>query len=151
MKNMFEGGVVAELQERMLRLRADSVALWGRMEVAQTLAHCRAGVEMAMGSIEGKRAGLPGRLMGALIKPLVLRDDKPFRRNSPSMPELFSAGPFEFLVERERLMEAVERFAGAGAAGCTGYPHPFFGRLTPAEWGVLVYKHLDHHLRQFGV
>jgi LPS sulfotransferase NodH len=45
----------------------------------------------------------------------------------------------------------IERFAAAGLAGCTMHPHSFFGRLTPQEWAVLMYKHLDHHLRQFGV
>jgi LPS sulfotransferase NodH len=53
-------------------------------------------------------------------------------------------------AERRRLLDLVERFAAAGPAGCTTHPHSFFGRLTPREWAVLMYKHLDHHLRQFG-
>jgi hypothetical protein len=53
--------------------------------------------------------------------------------------------------ERERLLGLIDRFAAAGPAGCTKHPHSFFGRLTPEEWAILTYKHLDHHLRQFGV
>jgi len=52
--------------------------------------------------------------------------------------------------ERERLRAAIDRFAQAGPTGCTQYPHFFFGKLTPEQWAVLMYKHLDHHLRQFG-
>ena len=53
--------------------------------------------------------------------------------------------------ERERLCGLIDRFAAAGPGGCTSHPHLFFGRLTPEEWAILMYKHLDHHLRQFGV
>jgi hypothetical protein len=44
----------------------------------------------------------------------------------------------------------IDRFAAAGPQGCTTHPHAFFGSLTPDEWAILMYKHLDHHLRQFG-
>jgi Protein of unknown function (DUF1569) len=54
-------------------------------------------------------------------------------------------------MERERLRGLVDRFCQAGAPGCTSHPHSFFGHLTPEEWAILTYKHLDHHLRQFGV
>ena len=53
--------------------------------------------------------------------------------------------------EKKRLAALVERFSKGGRAGCTTHPHPFFGALTPDDWGVLTYKHLDHHLRQFGL
>ncbi len=83
----------------------------------------------------------------------MLRDDEPMRRNSPSAPELFPERPAECEFERERmqLMATIDRFAARGAAGCSGHPHPFFGRLKPREWAILMYKHVDHHLRQFGV
>jgi hypothetical protein len=53
--------------------------------------------------------------------------------------------------ERERLLGLIDKFAAGGAAGCTKNPHSFFGKMTPEEWAILMYKHLDHHLRQFGV
>jgi hypothetical protein len=91
--------------------------------------------------------------MGLLIKPLVLGNDKPMRRNSPSSPELFSADDAQFDFERERgsLIAAIDRFAKEGAACCSRHPHPFFGPLKPQQWAILMYKHIDHHLRQFGV
>jgi len=60
-------------------------------------------------------------------------------------------GALHLGTERERLSGLIDKFAAGGAAGCTKNPHSFFGRLTPEEWAILMYKHLDHHLRQFGV
>jgi hypothetical protein len=55
------------------------------------------------------------------------------------------------MLERQRLRESIDRFASGGSGICTKHPHFFFGPLTPVEWAVLMYQHLDHHLRQFGV
>jgi Protein of unknown function (DUF1569) len=151
MKDLFDSVLVEDTKRRILQLRPESERQWGSMSVAQTLAHCTSGVEMAMGLIEAKRAPFPANILGPLIKPLVFRDDKPMRRNSPSSPELFSAEPAqcELHRERSRLIAAIDSFATQGAAGCSQYPHPFFGRLNPQQWAILMYKHLDHHLRQF--
>ncbi len=153
MKDLFDPILVEETKQRILQLRPESERQWGSMAVAQTLAHCTSGVEMAMGVIRAKRAPFPASLLGRLIKPLVFRDDKPMRRNSPSSPELFSVDltQCEFQRERSRLIAAIETFAGQGAACCASYPHPFFGPLKPEQWAILMYKHVDHHLRQFGV
>jgi hypothetical protein len=153
MKDLFDPILVEDTKQRILELRPESERQWGSMGVAQTLAHCTAGMEMAMGVFQAKRAPFPASLIGPLIKPLVLRDDKPIRRNSPSSPELFPAGSTncDFISERSRLIAAIERFASQGPGGCSRYPHPFFGPLKPQQWAILAYKHVDHHLRQFGV
>jgi hypothetical protein len=54
-------------------------------------------------------------------------------------------------MEKEALLELVNKFYASGPAGITKFPHPFFGSFTPDQWGKSMYKHLDHHLRQFGV
>ncbi len=153
MKNLFDPILVEETKQRILELRPESARQWGSMAVAQTLAHCTSGMEMAMGAIQTKRAPFPATLLGPLIKPLVFRDDKPMRRNSPSSPELFTADPAQCELQRERsrLIAAIDSFFGQGAACCTSDPHPFFGPLNPQQWAILMYKHVDHHLRQFGV
>lgn len=92
-----------------------------------------------------------GRILGVIVKPLALRNDEPMRRNSPTSKDLVVDDDRNLEKERLRLRGLVERFALAGPKGCTTHPHSFFGRLTPEEWAVLMYKHLDHHLRQFGV
>jgi hypothetical protein len=153
MKHLFDPILVEETKQRILQLRLDSERQWGSMAIAQTLAHCTSSVEMAMGAIHAKRAPFPANLIGPLIKPLVFRDDKPIRRNSPSSPELFSADSTkcEFISERSRLIAAIESFATQGPMGCSRHPHPFFGPLNSQQWAILMYKHIDHHLRQFGV
>src|SRR3954465_1890962 len=153
MRQFFHPILVEETRQRILRLRPESERQWGSMAVAQTLAHCTAGIEMAMGVLQAKRARFPAALVGPLIKTLVFRDDKPLRRNSPSSPELLSGDLTQCELERERsvLIAAIDSFASHRAACCTGHPPPFFGRLKPEQWAILMYKHVDPHLRHFGV
>lgn len=153
MKNLFDPTLVEDIKHRILRLRPESERQWGKMTLPLMLAHCTRGLQMAMGAIHPKRASFPANFIGLLIKPLVFGNDQPMRRNSPSAPELFLADPAqcEFEHERAQLIQTIDRFAAAGAACCTSHPHPFFGPLQPQQWAILMYKHLDHHLRQFGV
>lgn len=153
MRDSFDPLLVEDTKGRIMQLRPESERQWGSMGAAQTLAHCTSGIEMAMGVIHAKRAPFPANLIGRLIRPLVFRDDKPMRRDSPSSPELFSADPAEcdFARERSRLIAAIESFASHGRTGCSRHPHPFFGPLKPEQWAILMYKHIDHHLRQFSV
>jgi Protein of unknown function (DUF1569) len=150
MKNLFEPATVKEVKQRMAQLRPDSEHLWGKMNVAQAVAHCAASLEWAVGDKRPPRMFV-GRILGVVVKPLVFRDDAPMRPNSPTTKDLIVQDDRNLEKEQLRLRGLVERFALAGPKGCTTHPHSFFGRLTPDEWAVLMYKHLDHHLRQFGV
>ena len=150
MRNLFEEASRAELKARVQRLRPDSPRQWGTMNAAQAAAHCAGGLEMALGDRKPPRVFI-GRIIGRAIKPLALGDDAPMRRNSPTVPELMMKDARDLEVERPRLLALIDRFGATGPEGCTTHPHSFFGRLTADEWAVLMYKHLDHHLRQFGV
>lgn len=150
MKTLFEPASVQEVKQRLSALSPSHQRKWGKMNAAQMLAHCSLCLEMAAGDIRPPRA-LVGRILGPVIKPMALRDEEPMRRNSPTAKELVVFGEDkDFETERERLSVLIDRFVAAGAAGCTSHPHAFFGALTSDEWAVLMYKHLDHHLRQFG-
>jgi hypothetical protein len=149
MESLFARECVDEVQRRLSRLQPDQPRQWGKMNPAQMLAHCSLGLEMAAGEIRPPRA-LIGRILGPIIKPMALRDNEPMRRNSPTAKELIIKDDRNFETERNRLSELINRFAATGPAGCTAHPHAFFGSLTPDEWAVLMYKHIDHHLRQFG-
>jgi hypothetical protein len=150
MKNLFQGSAAEEIERRIADLKPDSHRLWGTMNVAQMVAHCSAGLELASGDRRPPRA-LIGRLIGWAIKPMVLRNDEPMRRNSPTVEGLVVRDKRDLEIERKRLFGLINRFVAAGSNGCTKHPHSFFGQLTPDEWAILMYKHLDHHLRQFGV
>ncbi len=149
MKNLFEPAAAAEIQDRLARLRPDSPRGWGKMNPAQAMAHCSIGTSAALGDTKPPRM-LIGRLLGGVIKSRALGDDQPMRRNSPTVPGFVVADKREFDAERRRLAGLIDRFVTGGPAGCTSHPHSFFGKMTPNEWAVLMYKHLDHHLRQFG-
>ncbi|HEY6386918.1 MAG TPA: DUF1569 domain-containing protein [Candidatus Acidoferrum sp.] len=150
MKNLFEAARVEEVKQRIAQMRPDSERLWGTMNPAQALEHCSRGMETALGDKTPPRV-LVGRLLGWIVKPKVMGNDEPLRRNSPTAKELIVKDERELGTERTRLCALIDRFAAGGPAGCTTHSHAFFGRLTPDEWAILMYKHLDHHLRQFGV
>ena len=121
------------------------------MTAAQALAHCSLGLKMALGDNIVTPVPLPARILGRLIKPMVFGNDKPFRPNSPTAKELVVRDERDLPKEREHLSVLIERFAKGGPSSCTSNPHPFFGKLTPSQWSILMYKHLDHHFRQFSV
>jgi Protein of unknown function (DUF1569) len=150
MKNLFEAPRQEEVKERLARLRPDSQRQWGSMEPATMLAHCTAGIEMAVGERPCSPRILLGRLLSPIAKRSLLVKGEPMRRNSKTDKTVLVTGQFDFETERQRLLKKIDRFATDGPTICTKNPHFFFGELTPVEWSALVYQHLDHHLRQFG-
>ncbi len=148
MKSFYDNECVADVKGRLQQLQPNNPRLWGKMNAPQAVAHCAAAMEWALGEKRPRRLFV-GRVIGHFIKPLVMRDDEPMRRNSPTTPELIIGEERDLANERERLCSQIDRFAAGGPAVCTTAPHPFFGRLTPEEWAILMYKHVDHHLRQF--
>jgi len=149
MKNLFEAETASEVKDRIGRLRPNSARQWGKMSPAQAIAHCAATMEWAVGDKTEQRM-LLGRLLGPLVKSKVLKDEAPIGRNAPTAKSLVVADERDLSKESQHLCALIDRFCAGGAAGCTKHPHTFFGPLTPEEWARLMYKHLDHHLRQFG-
>lgn len=149
MESLFDPVDLQHLLARIQGLRSDSRRLWGSMDAAQAVAHCADALEMALGNRRPPRV-LLGRLIGRWIKPVALRPGEPMRRNSPTSRELVAAEARDLEDERARLLQRLGRIESVGPEGCSRHPHPFFGPLSGEEWGVLMHKHLDHHLRQFG-
>jgi hypothetical protein len=148
MKNLFEAASVEEVQARMAQLRPESERQWGTMHPAQALAHCAGAMEWALGDRIPARMWL-GQIMGRLVKPMVFGNDDADAPEFADGEGSGGAGCTGSGNGRARLHGLIDRFAAAGPAGCTTHPHSFFGRPTPEEWATLMYKHLDHHLRQF--
>ena len=148
MKNLFEPSSVSEIKKRIECVGPANGRKWGQMTVAQMLAHCSAWMEMAAG-LKCPPRSLIGRVFGRFAKAAILGEE-PLRRNMPSEKSLIMNDQHQFAEERQRLLAWIDRFAAGGPGQCTRHPHSFFGHLTPAEWAILGYKHLDHHLRQFG-
>lgn len=150
MKNLFEPATVEEVKFRMTDLRPDSQRQWGKMNPAQMMAHCCAAIGMAEGKVTPPRI-LLGRLLGPLAKKSLIMKGEPMRRNAMTEKSVLVTDERDFVAERQRLRESIDRFALGGPGICTQHPHFFFGPLSPVEWAVLMYQHLDHHLRQFDV
>ena len=149
MDSLFDAATRDRILARIESLRPDAPRGWGKMDVAQTMAHCALGLEAATGDAE-----LPTNFMAKLIGPLFkgwMVGPKPFSKNSPTHPKLvLNATPCDFDRERERLVAIVRRFHDLGPDAAARYRHAFAQKLTGDEWGRLQFKHLDHHLRQFG-
>jgi Protein of unknown function (DUF1569) len=150
-KNLFDATVANQVKARLGKLEPQSERRWGKMTSPQMLAHCSVSMQWAVGEVVPEKGALPARLMGRLVKPMVFRNEDPLRRNSPTAKSLIVADERDFAKERERLSDLIDKFLAGGAAACTKNPHSFFGKMTSEEWAILMYKHLDHHLRQFGV
>ena len=146
MKTIFNEADKNELIQRIEKLAPESKALWGKMNVSQMMAHFTLSAEMSTGELKTKSS--PMQFIGRLLKKTVIHNDKPFRKNSPTAQELTILDPKEFAKEKVNFMDAIKRLTGEVTKA---ERHPFFGKMTTEEWGIINYKHADHHLRQFGV
>lgn len=149
MKSLFEKSSFEEIEGRINKLTTETQPLWGKMSVDQMLAHC---VETMAVVLEKKK--LPRSFLGYILGPLFKAkyyDDSPSSKNSPTASEFIITDQRDFETEKTSLLAMIRNFHQGGEEKCTKEPHSFFGKLTPEQWGKGVYKHLDHHLRQFGV
>jgi hypothetical protein len=150
MQNLFDAATAEGVKKRIAQLKPDTPRVWGTMGPAQMAAHCSLALEMAVGDQKPPRMFI-GRILGPVLKRMALGNAEPMRRNTPTSKDLLVKGDRDLQTERTRLVGLIDRFRLGGPAGCTAHPHTFFGPLTPQEWANLMYKHADHHLRQFGV
>jgi hypothetical protein len=148
MKSLFNGQVNNEMIERIGRLSEGTKAEWGKMTVSQMVLHAQAPFKVAFEEMKLKR-GLVGVLFGGIARKQ-LTTEKPFAKNLPTDKNFKVQSQPVFETEKSKLVEYVKMFMKKGPEGITKDPHPFFGKLTSSEWDCLMYKHLDHHLRQFG-
>ena len=148
MKTVFDNSTREELFVRFNSLNENCNAQWGKMNVYQMMKHCTRWDDMMLGKIQVKQVFL-GRLFGKLALKSVLKNDKPLRKNSPTAPELIineKAGDIAL-----QKAEWIKRINEYGYFDNPNFIHPFFGTMTKEQVGQFVYKHHDHHLRQFGV
>jgi len=146
--SLFEAEGLAAMLARLDALGPDAVRQWGKMDAAQMLWHCQRPLLVAVGELPLKRS-LIGLLFGRMAKRQLLAP-KPWKRGMPTAPEFKVVDARRFDAEKTTLRALVERFGREGPACLTKKPHPFFGPLTTDEWQALQWRHLDHHLRQFG-
>jgi len=149
MKTIFDPETHAELLDRLGKLTPDNERQWGKMSPSQMMEHTARALEMATGKKPMKQHIL-GKALSWIFKKNFLGEE-PFRKNAPTGPDFIIKDEPDFEPTRERLKELITECHGLGESGMDGNVHGFFGPLTGKQWGETQYKHVDHHLRQFGV
>lgn len=145
-QTLLDPRVERELQDRLAKLSPDSPGRWGRMSPGQMLRHLAGAIRMATGDLQIARRNSPLRLFP--LKQLVIFV-LPFPPGAPTAPALVVKDEVDFETERGTVAELLGAFAKRDLGA---WPeHPIFGALTRDQWGVMVWKHVDHHFRQFGV
>jgi hypothetical protein len=136
-----------ELLDRLERLEPGATPLWGTMTAPQMLAHLADWMLMAKGELKVTLHNRPQRyppLKQLLVYWL------PFPKGIMTSPELVGREPLEWSIERAAVRQQVQSFENLNPKMI--WPdHPVFGKMTPHAWCVFAYRHMDHHLRQFGI
>ena len=146
-KNLVNDAVKQEIVERISKLTASTQHQWGKMDVAQMLAHVQIPIGVAFGTNTVK-----GNWLMKLILPLfkkALYDDKPWKQGLPTDKTFIMTGQSkDFEEEKNKLLDQINRFS---ESNMINEKHPVFGKLTKEQWSKATWKHIDHHLKQFGV
>jgi hypothetical protein len=138
-----------EILARIEKLSPQSQPLWGKMSVGQMLRHLQGPLEVPLG-----RHHLPPSFMMKIFGRMIgkrLIADKPVPKNSPTASSLRVADERDFHKEKEALIKTLQDYAATAQAGKLPPAHPYWGKLSPEQWDKMQWKHLDHHLGQFGV
>ena len=138
-----------QLIERINRLSADTPRQWGKMNAAQMISHLQEPMKVATGEARLKHS-LIGILFGRIAKKKMMKPG-PFSKNLPTAPTFLRKDERDFEKEKVITVSLIKQFANEGSDILSKNPHPFFGKMTVEEWDTLGWKHIDHHLTQFGV
>jgi hypothetical protein len=134
-----------QVLERLRRVRPDARPVWGTLDAPRMLCHLADMMRVALGDVPSKP--VHSLLSRTLVKNLVVNTGfKAPRGKVQTAPEMLSSRPGSWETDLSVCVE----LAGRVAAGSAKAVHPAFGPLTPEEWGRLCWKHMDHHLAQFG-
>ena len=145
MKTVSDKTTRDELIRRIRQLNSNATAQWGKMNVDQMVKHCSLWEELMLGKKKYKQNWI-GKLFGKMALKGLLKDDRPMSRNTPTLPDLKIKETGDFETEKTRWISLMEERASHPPPDIM---HPFFGKITGEQSDFLIYKHTDHHLRQF--
>lgn len=149
-KNVFEASVTEELIDRVNKLSDKSLGEWGEMSVAQMLAHCNVTYELVYESIHSKPTPFVKYILKLFVKSKVVGDGE-YPPNSRTAPQFIIKDARDFEAEKQRLINYLRKTQELGESHFEALESHSFGPLSSKEWNNMFYKHLDHHLNQFGV
>ena len=149
MESLFTPEGNQHIIDRINKLQPTSLSQWGKMTVDQMMSHCIAPLDVVYGDLHLKMNPLMALLGRYVIKGKLLKAER-YQKDSPTAPAFIRTGSYDFEATKNELIEKVKKFR-EGPQVIKIHKHPFFGPLTHKEWDNMQWKHLDHHLRQFGV
>ncbi|MGG7036035.1 MAG: DUF1569 domain-containing protein [Flavobacterium sp.] len=147
MRSIYNKADNATIISRIEKLKPGTQNVWGKMTVDQMLNHCTAAINVAYGEQELKINFLM-KLFGKMMKDKILNSE--FKKNSPTIAEFRFNGQYDFDSSKKELIDKFSRFKD-GHTVIAVNTHPFWGSMSYEDWDKLLWKHMDHHLRQFGV
>ncbi|NCA21476.1 MAG: DUF1569 domain-containing protein [Crocinitomicaceae bacterium] len=150
MKNIFNATDSNEIIERIEKLTSETKQVWGKMNVSQMMAHCNVTYEMVYENIHPKPNAFVRFLLKSFVKNKVVNDEV-YKQNSQTAPVFLIKSDKNFEKEKARLIEHIKKTQELGPGYFEKKESHSFGVLKATEWNNMFYKHLDHHLRQFGV
>lgn len=148
--DLFSQQEVTNTISRINKLNPNAQALWGKMDVAQMLAHCSVAYDMALTDKYPTAGPIKTFIISLLAKNQVV-GLKPYPKNGRTAPEFVVSDERDFEAEKQRLVSNIKEVFSLGSGHFDGKKSTSFGKLSTTEWNILFSKHLDHHLRQFGV
>ncbi|MGF1559307.1 MAG: DUF1569 domain-containing protein [Flavobacteriaceae bacterium] len=149
-KNLFDEKESGQTIDRINSLTPETKAKWGKMNVAQMLAHCNIAYELVYTDKHPRPKGFEKFMIKLFAKNIVV-GAKPFKKNSRTAPIFLITDEKDFQREKSILVDNIVKTQKLGGAHFNGKESHAFGALTETEWNNLFSKHLDHHLQQFGV
>lgn len=148
METIFNQQTIDNFVDRVKRLKADKNAVWGKMTPYQMVKHCILSEQMYLGDTKYKRLFI-GRLFGAMALKSIVKDKSPMKQNQPTHPTFKIKGDGNLDEQKNIWINLINRYGEK--VSFAEFVHPFFGKMTKDQIGIYVYKHIDHHLRQFGI
>ena len=150
MKSLFDTEAYNEVKNRINAIPVDSSPQWGKMNAGQMFKHCQTPFDIINGTVEFNiKVGFFKKLMFSMMKSMMY-NDKLWKQSVPTPKEFVIDYKVDTNAERENLLSKVDQFHERKKQE-QWEPHPIFGNFKKDQWGKMNYKHLDHHLRQFGV
>lgn len=147
MKSLFDESAYNEIRTRINKLNETTERNWGKMSVGQMLHHCQGPFNIMLGKND---YGMKPNWLAKVFFKKSLYNDKLWRKNLPTARFLKETEPRDFSAEKQKLEALLDEF-NAQRDRDDWPDHPGFGHFTKQQYGQMQYKHLDHHLRQFGV
>lgn len=121
------------------------------MDAGQMLKHCSRVLEVPLGKTVLPALPFLYTAVGAFTKKEMQVFNNGIPRNMPTFRKLIINFECDFDVEKQYLLETLEKYRQHYLNGQLPGHHALFGKMRVKDWGFLEYKHLHHHLKQFNV